>query len=75
MLAAGSLLVISTLLIALWVPTDRAEGFRQRIFYLHVPIALTSYIFLLVGAIYAARYLCGGSRSTTCARMSRSTRA
>ncbi len=56
-LAAGSLLVISTLLIALWVPTDRAEGFRQRIFYLHVPIALTSYIFLLLGAFFAARYL------------------
>ena len=57
MLAAGSLLVISTLLIALWVPTDRAEGFRQRIFYLHVPIALTAYVFLLVGAFFAARYL------------------
>ena len=56
-LAAGSLLVLSTLLIALWVPTDRAEGYRQRIFYLHVPIALTSYLFLLVGAFYAARYL------------------
>ena len=57
MLAAGSLLVLSTLLIALWVPTDRAEGFRQRIFYLHVPIALTSYVFLLLGAFFAARYL------------------
>jgi heme exporter protein C len=56
-LAAGSLLVFSTLLIALWVPSDRAEGFRQRIFYLHVPIALTAYLFLLVGAFYAARYL------------------
>ena len=56
-LAAGSLLVISTLLIALWVPGDRSEGYNQRIFYLHVPIALTSYLFLLVGAFYAARYL------------------
>ena len=56
-LAAGSLLVLSTLLIALWVPSDRAEGYRQRIFYLHVPIALTAYLFLLVGAFYAARYL------------------
>ena len=50
-LAARSLLVLSTLLIALWVPTDRAEGFRQRIFYLHVPIALTSYVFLLLGGV------------------------
>ena len=57
MLAAGSLLVLSTLLIALWVPSDGAEGYRQRIFYLHVPIALTAYLFLLIGAFYAARYL------------------
>ena len=56
-LAAGSTLVISTLLIALWVPGDRAEGYRQRIFYLHVPIALTSYLFLGIGAFYAARHL------------------
>ena len=56
-LAAGSLLVFSTLLIALWVPSDRAEGFRQRIFYLHVPIALTAYLFLWSEAFYAARYL------------------
>ena len=45
-LAAGSLLVLSTLLIALWVPSDRAEGYRQRIFYLHVPIAMTTYVLL-----------------------------
>jgi heme exporter protein C len=56
-LAAGTLLVISTLLIALWVPTDRAEGFRQRIFYFHVPIALTAYVFLIAGAFFAARHL------------------
>src|SRR3954462_11960472 len=56
-LAAGGLLVLSTLLIALWVPADRAEGFRQRIFYLHVPIALTSYVFLVLGGFFAARYL------------------
>ena len=57
MLAAGSLLVLSTLLIARWVPTARAEGFRPRSFYLHVPIALTSYVFLLLGAVFAARSL------------------
>ena len=56
-LAAGGLLVVSTLLIALWVPGDRAEGYRQRIFYLHVPVALTAYLFLAIGAFYAARYL------------------
>jgi len=56
-LAAGSLLVLSTLLIALWVPTDRAEGFRQRIFYLHVPVALTAYACFIVGAWKGLRLL------------------
>jgi FAD/FMN-containing dehydrogenase len=33
----------SLALIFFWVPTDPDQGFSQRIFYLHVPIALTSY--------------------------------
>ena len=75
-LAAGSLLVLSTLLIALWVPSDRAEGYRQRIFYLHVPIALTSYLFLAGRARSTPRATsCAAIRWTTCARTSRSTRA
>ena len=40
-----------------WVTSDADQGFSQRIFYIHVPIALTSYVFFGVGAFYAARYL------------------
>ena len=40
-----------------WVASDADQGFSQRIFYIHVPIALTSYVFFGVGAFYAARYL------------------
>ena len=40
-----------------WVADDADQGFSQRIFYIHVPVALTSYVFFGVGAFYAARYL------------------
>ena len=41
--AAALLLLVGTGLAFYWVPTAPTEGFRQRIFYFHVPIAITSY--------------------------------
>jgi heme exporter protein C len=41
--AAAVLLLTGTALAFYWVPNAPLEGFRQRIFYYHVPIALTSY--------------------------------
>jgi heme exporter protein C len=41
--AAGCLLLAGTSLAFYWVPNAPVEGFRQRIFYVHVPIALTAY--------------------------------
>jgi heme exporter protein C len=41
--AAGCLLLAGTALAFYWVPNAPIEGFRQRIFYFHVPIALTAY--------------------------------
>ena len=40
-----------------WVPSDADQGFSQRIFYLHVPIALTSYACFGLGAWKAFRVL------------------
>jgi heme exporter protein C len=55
-LAAG--LVIAALgLIFFYAPTDADQGFSQRIFYFHVPIALTSYVCFGWGAWKALRYL------------------
>ncbi len=54
---AAALLPLALLLVFLWVPDDATDGFSQRIFYIHVPVALTSYVFFGVGAFYAARYL------------------
>ena len=44
-LAAGAalLLLVGAALAFYWVPNAPVEGFRQRIFYFHVPIAITAY--------------------------------
>jgi heme exporter protein C len=54
---AATLIPLGTILTFFWVANDADQGFSQRIFYIHVPIALTSYVFFGVGAFYAARYL------------------
>jgi heme exporter protein C len=41
--SAAILLLVGTALAFYWVPNAPLEGFRQRIFYYHVAIALTSY--------------------------------
>ena len=41
--AAAGLLLLGISLAFYWVPDAPIEGFRQRIFYIHVPIALTAY--------------------------------
>jgi heme exporter protein C len=41
--AAGLLLLTGVALAFYWVPNAPIEGFRQRIFYIHVPVALTAY--------------------------------
>jgi heme exporter protein C len=44
-------------LIFFYAPTDTDQGFSQRIFYFHVPIALTAYACFGWGAWKALRYL------------------
>ena len=44
-----------------WVPNDADQGFSQRIFYLHVPVALTAYACFGVGAWKALRLLATGA--------------
>jgi heme exporter protein C len=52
-----ALLGAATALIFFYAPTDADQGFSQRIFYFHVPIALTSYLCFGWGAWKALRYL------------------
>jgi heme exporter protein C len=44
-------------LIAYWVPEDKDQGLSQKIFYFHVPIALTAYACFGWGAWKALRHL------------------
>ena len=51
------LLTLSIALIFFWAPTDADQGFSQRIFYFHVPIALTAYVCFGWGAWKALVHL------------------
>ncbi len=57
-------LILSLILVPLtvvlafwWTGSDADQGFSQKIFYLHVPVALTSYAAFGYGAVCAALYL------------------
>src|SRR3954465_11121254 len=50
-------MALALAMIFFYVPTDVSEGYSQRIFYFHVPIALTTYFLFAWGAVNGARYL------------------
>ena len=60
--AAVGLLVGGFALAFYWAPEDADQGFSQKIFYLHVPIALTAYACFGWGAWKALRLLWLGER-------------
>ena len=55
--AALALLLSGIALAFFWVPEDADQGFSQRIFYIHVPVALTAYACFGWGAWKALRLL------------------
>jgi heme exporter protein C len=60
--AAAGLLAGGYALAFYWAPEDADQGFSQKIFYLHVPIALTAYACFGWGAWKALRLLWTGDR-------------
>jgi heme exporter protein C len=60
--AAAVVLVTGVALALLWAPEDADQGPSQRIFYLHVPIALTAYACFGWGAWKALRLLWTGEQ-------------
>jgi heme exporter protein C len=54
---AALLLGTAIALIAFYVPLDADQGLSQKIFYFHVPVALTSYVCFGWGAWKALRHL------------------
>ena len=47
-------------LVFFYAPNDADQGFVQKIFYLHVPLAIVALCGFVAGGIYGARYLMGG---------------
>ena len=46
-----------------YAPNDADQGFVQKIFYLHVPLAIVALVGFVVGGVYGALYLWKGNRS------------
>jgi len=63
-LAAATCLTLTTgfLLVAFYAPTDVDQGLIQKIFYLHVPLAIVTLGGFILGGILAIAYLRTGER-------------
>ena len=44
-------------MVAFWVPTEAAQGVVQRIFYIHVPAAWTTFLAVILAGLASAAYL------------------
>jgi heme exporter protein C len=62
-IASVVVLVGAFALVFFWAPNDADQGFIQKIFYLHVPLALVALGGFVAGGVYAVRYLRDGDRA------------
>ena len=49
-------------LVFFWTPNDADQGFVQKIFYVHVPLAIVALCGFVAGGVYGIRYLRSGDR-------------
>ena len=56
-----------------YAPNDADQGFIQKIFYLHVPLAIVALFGFVAGGVYGIRTCARATGCTTCAPTSRST--
>src|SRR3954454_19265078 len=63
-IASVVVLVGAFALVFFYAPNDADQGFIQKIFYLHVPLAIVSLCGFVTGGIYGARYLMGDGDRT-----------
>jgi heme exporter protein C len=54
------LLGVGLMMVFFYAPEDADQGFIQKIFYLHVPMAIVALIGFVIGAIHAIRHLRSG---------------
>ena len=60
--ASVALLVGGFALVAFYAPNDADQGFVQKIFYLHVPLAIVALCGFVAGGVYGVRFLRSGDR-------------
>ena len=62
-IASGVLLIGAFAMAFFYAPEDVDQGFRQKIFYVHVPLGIVSLLGFCAGAVFAIRYLRSGDRA------------
>jgi heme exporter protein C len=60
-IATVAALAVSLSLVFFYAPLDADQGFIQKIFYLHVPLAITALIGFVVGGVFAILHLRSGN--------------
>jgi heme exporter protein C len=58
-----ALIIGAFALVFFYAPNDADQGFIQKIFYVHVPLAIVALCGFVAGGIYGIRYLRSGDRS------------
>ena len=59
----AAFLVAAMLLVFFYAPEDADQGFRQKIFYVHVPMAIVTLCGFIAAGIFAIKHLRTGDRS------------
>ena len=62
-IASAVLITGAFALVFFYAPNDADQGFIQKIFYLHVPMAIVALCGFVAGGIYAIKYLRSGDRA------------
>jgi len=62
-IASVALIVTAFALVFFYAPIDADQGFVQKIFYLHVPLAVVALFGFVAGGVYGIRYLRTGDRA------------
>ena len=72
-LASVVLIVGAFALVFFYAPNDADQGFIQKIFYLHVPLAIVALCGFVAGGVLGSSTCAPATARTTCAPTSRST--
>src|SRR5438034_1969605 len=59
-IATVAALITAFSLVFFYAPLDADQGFIQKIFYLHVPLAIVALVGFMVGGVHAIRHLRDG---------------